>query len=221
MVNLQTVNVFDMQAALINAADNIINSENKLTEIDTIIGDGDHGVGMKTGFTAVKDMLANQSFDNMEELFSSVGTELLKVMGGASGVIFGTLFIGGRKTFEGKEAINADELIEFFEQSTSDIMRRGRSKPGDKTVLDALIPAIEYMKNERKNTDDIAVILQAAAKGSKVGVEQSKDMYPSIGRSKNFREQAIGYPDPGAVSVSIIIKSFADSVLENNKNKGE
>ena len=88
-------------------------------------------------------------------------------------------------------------------------------------VSPALIPAIEYMKNERKNTDDIAVILQAAAKGSKVGVEQSKDMYPSIGRSKNFREQAIGYPDPGAVSVSIIIKSFADSVLENNKNKGE
>lgn len=202
----------ELKAILIHVCDLVIASEPMLTELDSTIGDGDHGIGMRDGFTVLREALTTNDFPNIYELLRETGTQLVKSMGGASGVIFGTLFIGGRDIVQGKEKINADDLIDFFSESASNIMRRGRTGPGDKTMLDALLPAIESMKEARKGSQDIRNILDAAWKGALQGVENTKQMIPRLGRAKNFREKALGYPDPGAVSVSIIFQGFSEGI---------
>ncbi|HHY64211.1 MAG TPA: dihydroxyacetone kinase subunit L [Clostridiaceae bacterium] len=206
-----------LRAALIYTCDLMIASEPMLTELDSIIGDGDHGIGMRDGFSDLKDKLVSSGFNSIYELLMETGTQLVKSMGGASGVIFGTLFIGGREAVKGKDRINADDLILFFEESAINIARRGRTGPGDRTMLDALLPAIDSMKESRKLTKSIEVILEAAYKGALRGVENTKNMIPRLGRAKNFREKAIGYADPGAVSLSVIFKGLSEGIRKINR----
>jgi dihydroxyacetone kinase-like protein len=205
----------ELKSALIHTCDLVIASEPMLTALDTLIGDGDHGTGMREGFTELRKTLLARKFASVYELFCESGTQLVRTMGGASGVIFGTLFIGGRNAVKDKDKICSDDLICFFEESTSTISRRGRSKPGDKTMLDALLCAIDSMKEARKRSGDTLDILAAAYKGAKQGVENTKNMIPRIGRAKNFREKAIGYADPGAVSVSIIFQGLSEGICRH------
>jgi len=207
----------ELKTALIHVCDLLIASEPYLTELDTIIGDGDHGIGMKLGFSELRSVLLSQEFTDVYDLTRESGVVLVKTMGGASGVIFGTLFIGGHDAVEGKDQINADDLISFFDEGAKTISRRGRSKAGDMTMLDALIPAVDAMKQARLHTSDVLEIMAAAYEGAKEGVEATKDMTPKLGRAKNFREKALGYADPGAVSTSIIFKGILEG-LTNTKN---
>lgn len=209
---MEFVTVKQLQDALLHTCDLIIESEPMLTELDMTIGDGDHGVGMRDGFAVLREALKSNEFSSVYELMCEAGTQLVKSMGGASGVIFGTLFIGGREALKGKDRVSADDLISFFEESAANISRRGRTGPGDKTMLDALLPAIESMKESRKKTSDIVTILEAAYKGALLGVKNTKSMIPRLGRAKNFREKAIGYPDPGAVSLSLIFKGLSEGI---------
>jgi len=202
----------ELKSALIHACDLIVAAEPMLTELDTIIGDGDHGIGMKLGFSELRKVLLAREFASVYDLMRESGIELVKTMGGASGVIFGTFLIGGYEAVQGKDRVNADDLILFFEGSAETISRRGRSKAGDMTMLDALLAAVEAMKEARKTTSDVADIMAAAYEGAKQGVENTKDMTPKLGRAKNFREKALGCADPGAVSTSIIFKGLYEGI---------
>ena len=213
---MDTVSTETLQTALMEIASAIVGSEPLLTEIDTIIGDGDHGTGMRDGFSALGQMLAAETFPDAFALFRASGLTLVKTMGGASGVIFGTLFTAGHAVVRDKKELNAQDLTDFFDEGARAIMRRGRSGPGDKTMLDALLPAIEAMGEKQKSTPDVAQVVAAGYQGALAGVENTKNMLPRTGRSKNFREKALGWPDPGAVSVSIIFGAFANS-LSNSK----
>lgn len=219
---METLTLPALQSALIYVAQTVVENEPRLTQLDTIIGDGDHGYGMRDGFTALQALLETTQFDDPYSLLRASGIELLRSMGGASGVIFGTLFTGGHDIVTGLTALSADDLILFLDAGAAAIMKRGRSKPGDKTMLDALVPAIAAMKTRRASTSDILQLLEAAKTGAETGVEASKQMLPRTGRSKNFREQALGYPDPGAVSVSIIFEALhKDILLYNDKETGK
>ena len=192
---MRTLQVAQLQAALIAAGGLIIESEPLLTELDTAIGDGDHGIGMRAGFSALREALGNNQYEDIYALMRDAGLTLVKTMGGASGVIFGTLFIAG-----------------YFEAGAASIAKRGRTEPGDKTMLDALLPAVEAMRQRRLETDDAGLVLQAAYAGALQGVENTKAMISRKGRSKNFREKTLGLPDPGAISLSLIFKGMSDSV---------
>ena len=209
---MDKIDTAQLQRALIHAADRIVESEPYLTKIDSIIGDGDHGVGMQSGFRALGTLLRQTEYDTVYGLFRAAGLELLRVMGGASGVIFGTLFIGGREAVQGKSSVTADDLIDAFRSSCADIMKRGRSNVGDKTMLDALVPAIEAMERCREETADVVQVLRAAARGAREGADASAHLLPRTGRSKNFREKGIGTPDPGAVSTSIFFAGIAEGI---------
>lgn len=209
---MEQITTRQMRDALIHAAVLIVEQEPYLTEIDTIIGDGDHGEGMKSGFGALQEVLGKTEYETVYELFRSAGLELLRVMGGASGVIFGTLFIGGREAVRDKASVTADDLIVFFRTGCEAIMKRGRSNVGDKTMLDALSPAITAMERRREETADVKEVLKAAAQGAKEGADASANLMPKKGRAKNFREKGVGYPDPGAVSTSILFSGISDYV---------
>ena len=201
-----------LKSAMINASEAIISAEPELTRIDSVIGDGDHGIGMKTGFSVLRENLLANSFSTPYELFYESGLCLVKCMGGSSGVLFGTLFISGLDVIKDKKALNGVDIVAFLTKGINGIIRRGKAKAGDKTMVDALLPAQSAMESALKNTDDIGQILKAAETGALQGVEATKNMAPRLGRSKNFREKALGWPDPGAISVSILFGGLAKSL---------
>ncbi len=206
-----------LKSALIHVCDLIVVSEPMLTELDSIIGDGDHGYGMRDGFSELRNYLSDQEFDSIYELLRNSGLELVKTMGGASGVIFGTLFIGGLSMTSDKSELKAIDVVKFFDESAKSISRRGRTHAGDKTMLDALLPAVEAMYQTLAISDRVTDIFAAAYEGALAGVEETKTMVPRLGRSKNFRDKALGLPDPGAVSTSIIFKGLYEGISTENR----
>ena len=202
-----------LKRAMIFAADGIIAAEPELTRVDSVIGDGDHGIGMKLGFTALKAVLEHGEFDTPYALFHDSGFCLVKSMGGSSGVLFGSLFIGGLEAIRALEELDGADMCAFLSGGIEAIVRRGKAKPGDKTMVDALLPAQEHMRRALARTRDIDEILKTAYEGALEGVARTKDMIPHIGRSKNFRENALGWPDPGAISVSLLLGGMYKGLL--------
>ena len=209
---MKFADVTALKAAMLEVSQSVIASEPELTRVDSVIGDGDHGLGMKTGFTVLQEQLSGTSFHSPYELFHSVGLCLVKSMGGSSGVLFGTLFISGLDEIKNKESLNGVDIAAFFTKGIQGVIHRGRAKPGYKTMVDALLPAQSAMEEAIKSTDDIGQVLKAAYTGALQGVEATKNMVSRLGRSKNFREQVIGWPDPGAMSVSVIFGALAKSL---------
>ncbi|MGN0672667.1 MAG: dihydroxyacetone kinase subunit DhaL [Anaerovoracaceae bacterium] len=209
---MRTVDVSVMHEMFISAAECIIEKEPYLTEIDSIIGDGDHGTGMKRGFTAVKGMLERNTYDSMPELVKAVSIELIRSMGGASGVIFGTMFFGGISRLTEDSKADISELADYFYEGEKAIEKRGKSSPGQKTMLDALYPAVCAMK--AYDGDDAAEFFEAAWRAAAAGAEESRKLISRKGRSSNFGDECIGLPDPGAVSTSIIFEAFYNTVKQ-------
>lgn len=191
-------------------AEKIIAAEPLLSQADRDLGDGDHGLGMARGFTALTKQLTENSHDNLRDLYQAAGTALLTTMGGASGVVFGSLFLAGGKTMHGAEFFGSHELSHLLSQSLKDVMSRGGAKPGDKTMIDALHPAAEAAK---ANIDKpLAESIKAVAEAAEAGKEASKAMIATMGRAKTLGEKTIGLPDAGAISVTIILKTMADFI---------
>lgn len=202
---MKTADTAALKHAMLTAADAIIAAEPELTRIDMVIGDGDHGIGMKTGFIAIRRELERTDYPTPYALFHGCGLCLVKSMGGSSGVLFGTLLIGGLETIQGKDALDGADMCAFLCGGIDAVVRRGKARAGDKTMVDALLPAKDAMQAALETTTDIDAILAAGEAGALRGVEMSKDMLPRLGRSKGFRESALGWPDPGAVSVSVLL----------------
>lgn len=207
---MEQIKVEKLQEMFANGARLIIEKEPYLTEIDSVIGDGDHGIGMKRGFSAVLELLEGTKYQDAHELCRAVSMELIKSMGGASGVIFGTMFFGGIDRIPHGELVSTEELADYFCDGEQAIERRGRSKPGQKTMLDGLYPAVCAMKEYAGKT--AAEMFAAAYRAAAEGAEKSRAILPKVGRSKNFREEAIGLPDPGAVSVSFLFQAFSQTM---------
>ncbi len=198
-----------VKEALLVVASRIIVSEPVLSEADRNLGDGDHGLGMQRGFTAAQEKLAAlPAGESLDKLFSSTGMALISSMGGASGALFGTLFRDGGKALAGKESFGAEELALFLEAANTGVQARGKAKPGDKTMIDALAPAAEKAREvwDRPLHEALAAVADAA----EAGKDASKDYVAVFGRAKSLGQGAIGFPDAGALSVTIILQALRD-----------
>ena len=198
-----------LQQAILEISELIIAGEPKLTEIDSIIGDGDHGTGMKRGFTAVSELLRRNTYASVPKLFHAVGMELLKIMGGASGVLFGSFFISGSKVgFQNDQEITLAEMALVFQSGAEAILKRGKAQLGDKTLVDALVPAVTAFKTSADRGESERACFENAYNAAVQGAENTIGMKPKKGRAKNFQMDAVGYPDPGAISVTFIFTGF-------------
>ncbi len=189
--------------ALLVVAAGMIASEGILSEADRAIGDGDHGVGMARGFTAVEKKLAENEFSSLSELFITVGTALMMSIGGASGAIFGTLFREGARNLPANE-FTSTALSIFLNDGLIAVQKRGKANPGDKTMLDALFPAAKSAAALIEYPLDVGLPQVVAA--AEVGMEATKNMVASMGRAKTLGERSLGYPDPGAISMLLILR---------------
>lgn len=197
---------------LLAVADKIIESEPILTDADRALGDGDHGIGMERGMNAVKEKLAGQDFDSVDKPFTTMGMAMMSSMGGASGAVFGTLFRAGGKALADAESFGAEQIATFFTAAAEGVQKRGGAKPGDKTMVDALVPAAE--KAEEMKSESLATAMAAVAEAAEAGKKASEDMIATMGRAKTLGERSLGKPDAGAVSVSIIVSTMSDYVAQ-------
>lgn len=198
---------------IIAACDAISENKPYLTEVDSKIGDGDHGIGMSGGMEKAKVALIEKGdFEDINTIFKTTGMAMLNSMGGASGVIFGSMFLGGIKKLESYAELDGELFTKIMRGSLESIKDRGKAQVGDKTMVDAFEPAVIAMENNNK--EDIVSLLDDAQKAALKGVENSKAYIAKFGRAKSLMERAIGFQDAGATSVSIIFKAMHSYVKE-------
>lgn len=208
---LDVLNAEDVRNMLIYIADKVMKKKGYLTEIDSAIGDGDHGIGMYGGMKkAKKKLLAMAGEKNAYKLFEEAGTQMLNSMGGASGVIFGSLYLAGAEGMQPKEYIDGDDLAKMERKSLAAIQERGKAEVGDKTMVDALSPAVAAMEGNAGGS--LLEILKAAESAAAQGVEDTKKYTAKFGRAKSLLERAIGHQDAGATSVWLILQGMREFV---------
>jgi len=191
---------------MLQVADAIIEAEPMLSQADRDLGDGDHGLGMKRGMEAVKAQLEPMEPATVEQVFVATGTAMMTSMGGASGALFGTVYRAGGKALAGREFLDSEGLALFLQAALEGVMKRGGAKPGDKTMIDALAPAADKAKEiiGKPLPDALAAVAAAA----EAGKEASKAMIAQFGRAKTLGEACVGFPDAGAISVTIMVKTM-------------
>ncbi len=209
---LDRLSAEDVRNMLIYTAGKVIANKPYLTEIDSVIGDGDHGIGMAGGMQKARKKLAKmQGEDNAYKLFEEAGEAMLMSMGGASGVIFGSLYLAGAKDMDKKETLGVKELADMEDRALAAIMERGGAKVGDKTMVDALAPAVEALHEHEQ--DSLLEALKAAEAAAAQGVENTKNCLAKFGRARTqAKERQLGHQDAGATSVYLIFRSMREYV---------
>lgn len=204
---MKTMTVEQTTDMLLTVCDAIIENKPLLTEVDSKIGDGDHGIGMAGGMEKAKAALTEKRpFADINTVFKTMGMAMLNSMGGASGVIFGSMFLGGIKGADTISELTPEALAHMMRKAVEAIKERGKAKVGDKTMVDAFEPAVEAM--EAADKEDITELLKKAKDAAYQGVENTKGYIARFGRAKSLMERAVGFQDAGATSVAIIFESM-------------
>ncbi len=183
-------------------ADRVIAHVDELTALDSAIGDGDHGHNMKRGFEAVLQDLEELSSMNLPDLAKAVGTKLVMKVGGASGPLYGTLFLALAKELPPQPS--RTEAVKAFAAAVSAVKARGKSDVGQKTMLDVLVPACEALAAG----GDASAVREAAARAAAATVP----MRATRGRASFLGDRSVGHMDPGARSSSLMISTLCDEL---------
>ncbi|MEI2383672.1 dihydroxyacetone kinase subunit DhaL [Breoghania sp. JC706] len=179
-----------------------------LTELDSAIGDADHGNNMDRGYKAVVEKLPEG--DDIGALLKAVSMALISKVGGAAGPLYGTMFLQGSKPLMGKSEIGFDELAQFFDDAVAGVKMRGKAEAGEKTMLDALVPAAEAFRK----AGDLDAGLKAAVAAAEQGMKDTIPLIAKKGRASYLGERSRDHQDPGATSSYMIVKALADAQNE-------
>jgi dihydroxyacetone kinase-like protein len=190
------------------AANRLRSESDYLSEIDSQTGDGDHGVTIAKISEAIVKAADEHEGAGIPEFFSLVYDEIMIINGGSAGPLWGMMANGIEETLSADELSREDEALLklMFEGAVSGLRAVSDAAPGDKTMMDALIPAYEAACAA---SGGCAEILKSAAAAAREGAERTKDMVAKYGRAKNLREKSMGYLDAGAVSVSIMVEALS------------
>jgi dihydroxyacetone kinase-like protein len=202
--------IAEATAMFLQVAQCMQDSQDVLTQADKAIGDGDHGIGMARGFAAVQIKLEASPPATVADLLKTTGMALLTSIGGASGVIFGTLFRGGARNLTGETILNSETLSRMLTDGLAAVQERGKANPGDKTMVDALAPAAAKATVLAASSLDEA--LPAIAHAARLGMEETKGMVAATGKARALGPRAIGFADPGALSMYLILDFMAQYV---------
>jgi dihydroxyacetone kinase-like protein len=188
-------------------------SENStyLTQLDAAIGDADHGANMDRGFKAVMNKLPEISDKDIGTIFKTVGMTLISTVGGAGGPLYGTFFLQvGMKT-AGKMELNLTDWTEALEAALNGVIMRGKAELGDKTMVDALTPAVAILKQSIQDSQTFNKALELSADAAKKGMEGTIPLVARKGRASYLGERSAGHQDPGATSSFLILQAAADT----------
>ncbi|GAB6015939.1 MAG: dihydroxyacetone kinase subunit DhaL [Serratia ureilytica] len=181
-----------------------------LTQLDTEIGDADHGLNMNRGFNKVVEKLPSVADKDIGFILKNTGMTLLSSVGGASGPLFGTFFIRAAQAANVKQSLDLAELHQMMQEGVEGVVMRGKAEPGDKTMCDAWWPVVESLGQSAQQNLSVADALQRAADSAERAVESTITMQARKGRASYLGERSIGHQDPGATSVMLMMKTLAE-----------
>ncbi len=181
-----------------------------LTQLDTEIGDADHGLNMNRGFNKVVEKLPSVADKDIGFILKNTGMTLLSSVGGASGPLFGTFFIRAAQAANAKQSLDLAELHQMMQEGVEGVVMRGKAEPGDKTMCDAWWPVVESLGQSAQQNLSVTDALQRAADSAERAVESTITMQARKGRASYLGERSIGHQDPGATSVMLMMKTLAE-----------
>jgi phosphoenolpyruvate---glycerone phosphotransferase subunit DhaL len=181
-----------------------------LTNLDSALGDGDYGDSMDRGFTAAQAELSTRPPTDLRSAFQTVSSVLIRTMGGSSGPLLGTFFLRAGTACAGKSELGPSDVVALFQAGVDGIQQRGKAERGDKTMLDALLPAVDAMRAALDAGSDLAEILNRGAAAAEAGVQATKTMQARRGRASYLGDRSVGHQDAGATGAHLILKAAAD-----------
>jgi phosphoenolpyruvate---glycerone phosphotransferase subunit DhaL len=205
---LQSLNPSQVNELLVKTLSSWIAERDRLNDLDRAFGDGDHGSTISRGARAAIDSLQSGNFSSVNQVFAAVGRAMMTSMGGASGMLFGLFFRSAEKS-PATAVLDLGALTELFDRGLEDLQARTKAQPGDKTMFDALVPALTSLRESR---GDLSSALDQAASSARQGAKESAEMLAKFGRAKTLGERARGTPDPGATSVALFFTGLATNV---------
>lgn len=198
---LNTENIIGLVSSM---ADVIIKNEVYFCELDSVAGDGDFGMSVAKGFRQLNQEWNDIPQEDIGAFLKGCGMIITEYCGGASGPIWGSAFRSAAKYAAGKRELNLFEFAEMMQCAVDGIQKRGGAKLGDKTLLDALIPAVDALKISADNGEEMLTAMRKGAEAAVNGAEKTKQMIATKGRASYVGERSISYPDAGAVAIGVI-----------------
>ena len=199
----------DLAAWLRRSAELLVEHAEELTELDAAIGDADHGSNMSRGFRAVAEIADDTAADGPASLLKKTGMTLVSTVGGASGPLYGTLFLRMATAAGDAAELDAAALGEALAAGVQGVADRGKASPGEKTMLDAWTPALEAYRGAG---DELAAAVAAGSAAATQGREDTAPLTATKGRASYLGERSVGHVDPGAASTALLWQALADTV---------
>ena len=180
-----------------------------ISELDAAIGDGDHGASMVRGFKAVRIAMEQTKADSIFKLLDETGNVLMKEIGGTCGPLYAMFFKKGALAVRDKEELDTDGFHAFIKAGAEGLMNLGQAQAGDKTMVDALAPAVEALKTTLENKEDVWTAAKKAGEAANRGRDATAGMVSKRGRGRYQGDASKGHIDAGAASMAILINTFA------------
>lgn len=199
-------------AAMIEAVAQRVSTEREaLNRLDAALGDGDHGTSISAAFTAAVEAIAALDQPSASYIWLAAAKALMNRMGGASGAIFGSFFLKGVAVIRGKDRLNKRDMDAVLTAGLQGVQARGKAQVGDKTMVDALAPAVAAFAR----TDDFTAGWRCAAEAARNGADSTRELIARRGRAKYLGERGSGHIDPGALTIAIFFAAIDDWWTEN------
>ncbi len=192
-------------------ADVLRENRTYLTDLDAAIGDADHGINMDRGFKAVRDKFPTMATMDIATRLRTTGTTLVSTVGGAGGPLYGTAYIRAAGVAAGKEELASADVVAMLEAFLGGIVARGKAHPGEKTIVDALTPAVAAAKQALDEGATLAQITSRASAAAEKGMKATIPMLATKGRASYLGERSIDHQDPGATSSWLILRCLAET----------
>lgn len=202
---MDKLTIADFKAMMNKALENIKAREEEFSKLDAVIGDGDHGTAIVTALSCI--VRSAQQGTEFKSMLMDMGMNVMLEVSGSTSTLLGAMFLGMSDCAEGTE-LDAEGVKKMFAGGLANVKQQTSAQVGDKTMMDALIPAVEAIQNCPSN--DIKEVLQAGAKAALAGAESTIQLKANFGRARNYGERSVGYMDSGAASWSCMFASFAE-----------
>ena len=183
----------------------------QLTDLDSALGDGDYGDSMERGFTAAQAELSANPPADLRSVFQNVASVLIRTMGGTAGPLLGTFFLRAGTACAGKSELAPADVVALFQAGVEGIQQRGKAALGDKTMLDALLPAVDAMRGALEAGSGTADILERGAAAAEAGMRATIAMQARKGRGSYLGDRSVGHQDAGATGAHLLLKAAADA----------
>jgi dihydroxyacetone kinase-like protein len=184
----------------------------ELTKLDAAIGDGDHGTNMDRGMRKALERLDGLEGEDIGAALKAVGMALVSSVGGAAGPLYGTLFMQMGSTTAGRDALDLAGFTESLEAGVKGLQARGRAEPGDKTMVDALLPALDALRTAVQEEVEPVEALRRSAAAAEEGMKATVPMEARKGRASYLGPRSVGHQDPGATSSHLLLRSAAEAL---------